>query len=356
MDNVLFMPPNILLVDDINANLVVLSETIRNAGYIPRPVNNVQQAIYAIEALPPNLILLDISMPDIDGLTFCSMLKKNVETREIPVIFITALNSNENKVKAFQLGAVDYISKPFDIEEVTMRIKTHLKIYYMHQELEANNRRLNKIINDQIHKIYEEQKNVVRSLIKLRMRMDKATSIHLEHVGKNASTLTISLQLSHKFRNKVSNSFVDTIELAAPLHDIGMAQLSKINPLNTQEPDEKEIENMKQHTIIGANILEDIYALNNQNEFIKMAIDIAKYHHENWDGSGYPIGLSGENIPLSARIVSIVNAYDFVVTERMNKPAYTHEQCMDIINKGAGNLFDPDIVTIFNKIQYQLEK
>ncbi|MDD3173079.1 MAG: response regulator [Herbinix sp.] len=356
MEKITFKPPNILVVDDVSANLIVLSEIIRNAGYIPRPVNNVQQAIYAIEALPPNLIILDVSMPDMDGITFCSILKKNAATRDIPVIFISALASMDNKVEAYEMGAVDYITKPFDSEDVTMRINTQIRLYHMQQDLEANNRRLNRIVSEQIHKIYNEQKNIVRSLTILCMKMNAETSVHMDRIGKNARLLSISLQISQKFHNKITSGFIDMIELTAPLHNIGVTQLYKMNCFRHLNNDEKDMVDMKQHTVLGANILEDIYSLNDQNEFIKMAIDIAKYHHENWNGSGYPIGLSGEYIPLCARIVSVVNAYDNLITENKNQLENSHEICIKIINEGSGILYDPDIVTVLNKIQYQLEK
>lgn len=146
MDNKNVEVPNILIVDDVGKNMAILTGIIRMAGYMPRLVYSAKQAICAIESKTPHLILLDISMPEIDGFDLCSMLKKKASTREIPVIFISALNSTEDKIRGFKLGAVDYITKPFDEEEVLLRINTHLKIYTMKRELEAYNKRLCKII------------------------------------------------------------------------------------------------------------------------------------------------------------------------------------------------------------------
>jgi putative two-component system response regulator len=351
-----FTPPNILVVDDISANLVVLTELIRNAGYIARPVTSVQHAIKAIEAFAPSLILLDISMPEIDGFVFCDMLKKNAETRDIPVIFISALNSTEDKIKGFQLGAVDYIVKPFEVREVTLRINTHLKIYKMQCELEGYNKKLYKIINDQIRKNYDEQKNVLLALTKLSMARDDTKVGHLDRVGKNTRILAMSLQFSPKFQEQITNTFIDAIELAAPLHDIGKIAISDSILLKPSELNTEETKIMKTHTSLGANTLEEIYNNNEHNGFVKMAIDIARSHHEYWNGYGYPMGLAGTEIPLSARIASVIDSYDSLTHDKIYKPAYSHEESMDIINEGSGIQYDPDIVVIFNKIQYQLKK
>ena len=356
METMPFSPPNILVVDDVNANLVVLTEMISNAGYIARPVTSAKQALSAIEALSPNLILMDISMPEVDGFEFCSMLKKSVSTRDIPVIFISALNSAEDKIKGFRSGAVDYIAKPFEVEEVTLRIDTHIKMYKMQQELEAYNKRLYKIINDQIRRIYEEQKNVINALALLEKKCDNSKTDHLEHIGKNSKILAMSLQLSPKFKNQITNSFIDAIEVAAQLHDIGMLYTSDSQSFGQDIFTENEHDINKMHTIDGANILEEIYSFNQQNEFLRMAIDIAKYHHENWNGSGYPMAIKGTEIPLSARIVAIADVYDSLISDKNIEQVYNHERTIEFINNGANVLFDPDIVAIFNKIHHQLKK
>ncbi len=357
MENMSFSPPNILVVDDVNANLAVLTEMIRKAGYIARPVTSARQAVSAIEALLPNLILLDISMPEIDGFVFCSMLKKNANTRDIPVIFITALNTTEDKIKGFQLGAVDFITKPFEVEEVTMRINTHLKMYKMQQELEVYNKKLYKIINDQIRKIYEGNKNVVEALAKLYTLGNDIKREHMERVGDNSRILALGLQLSPKFKEQVTNSFIDVIEKAALLHDIGMIAIeSRIftMPLSLMTKEEEAL--FEAHTTEGAKALEEILHLNESNEFIRMAINIAKYHHERWDGKGYPSGKVGKDIPICARIVAIVDDYDALLRGWGLEEPYTPSECLEVINRNSGSLYDPDIIAVFNKVQNQLKR
>lgn len=355
MENITYEIPNILVVDDINANLFVLTEMIRNAGYISRPVTSARHAMSAIEALYPNLILLDISMPEIDGFEFCRMLKENVNTRDIPVIFISALNSMEDKIRGFKMGAVDYIAKPFEAEEVLLRINTHLKIYMMKQELELYNKKLYKIINDQIRKVYEEQRAILYAMAKLAIVKDKTKSEHLERTGKNCRLLAMSMQLYPKFMDEITGGFIDSIELASPLHDIGEIAISDSILLKPTKLDAKEWEIMKTHTEIGAKTLQEIYSYCGHNEYIRMAVDIAWYHHENWDGTGFPKGLSKKEIPLSARIVAAVDTYDRLISERCYKHAFSHEESMKIINDFSGKKLDPDIIHVFNRIQNQLK-
>jgi Response regulator containing a CheY-like receiver domain and an HD-GYP domain len=354
MENLPFSPPNILLVDDVNADLVILAEIIRKAGLIARPVTSARQAVNAIEALPPNLILMDISMPEIDGFVFCAMLKKNANTKDIPIIFISALNTYEDKIKGFRAGAVDYIVKPFEVEEVMLRINTHLQMYKMQQELEVYNRKLYKIINDQIRKLYDEQKNVTKALVKVAQRRDTSNAMHFDLIGKNSKILAMSLQISPKYRNLITNGFIDAIELAAPLHDIGKI-ITEESSLCKAAGDPEELDDMQSHTTIGASLLEDIYSTNQNNDFLKLAIDIARYHHENWNGSGHPSGLKGAEIPLCARIVGIINEYDLLINSTIYGQAYSHQESVDMINRDSGIRFDPDIIIIFNKIQHQLK-
>lgn len=344
---------NILIVDDVATNLAILSEIIKKAGYVARPVTSVSQAVKAIEAKLPNLILLDITMPETDGFEYCTMLKKNPVTRDIPIIFISALNSSEDKIKGFKLGAVDFIAKPFESEEVTMRINTHIKIYKMQSEIELYNKKLHKLVNDQIKKINDGHKNIIHALAKLAEARDDVVGNHTSNVGKNARILAMSLQLSPKFENVIGNDFIDEIESAASLHDIGKIRIPDRVLLKPGKLDEEEWAIMKTHADIGACTLEDIYKYNDENAFIRMAIDIARYHHERWDGTGYPSGKRGEEIPLAARITSVVDVYDTLMGQRCYKEFYTVEDSLRIMNEESGKAFDPDIINVFNKVYKQ---
>ena len=293
-------------------------------------------------------------MPEMDGYEFCERLKENPITRDIPIIFISAADSSEDKVRGFKLGAVDYIGKPFEVTEVTMRVKNHLKIYEMQQELELSNRRLHSVISSQARRIEEEQKNILYALATLTEGKDTDTRFHLDNVAYNCRLLAQSLQFSPEFSEEVSESFIDTIGVASRLHDIGKIQtpcniLAKPGPL---EP--KEMEIVKRHVEQGAAILERVYDSTPENSFLPMAIEIARYHHARWDGTGYPEQLHGKNIPLSARITIIVDIYDTLLGERCYKKAYSKEESLKIIEEGSGTFFDPEIVDVFLKVQKQL--
>ncbi|MFA9462986.1 MAG: HD domain-containing phosphohydrolase [Velocimicrobium sp.] len=346
---------NILIVDDITSNLVILTEMIKNAGYTPRPVISAKQAIAAINYKMPHLILLDITMPDMDGYEFCELLKKDVKTREVPIIFISAMDSKEDKIKGFNLGAVDFISKPFELEEVTLRINNHLRIYKMQQELEVYNQKLHKMVSDQMKKITEGQKHFIFSMAKLSESKEDPSGRHIKDVARRCKLLAMSLQLSPKFEKEVSNHFIETIEIAAPLHDMGKLSINDDILLKPGKLNEEERNVVKRHPTMGANMLTELYELNEHNEFLEMAIDIARYHHERWDGMGYPNGIAKEEIPLSARIMSVVDVYDALTNKRCYKEAYTHEVSTAIINEESGRSFDPEIIEVFNKIQNKLK-
>lgn len=352
--NTIISPPNILVVDDENVSLALLTELLHNAGYIARPVSNVVQAANAIDALIPNLILLDTSMPETDGFVFCSLLKRNAKTKDIPVIFISAMNTPEDRIKGYKAGAVDFIAKPYEPEELLLRIGIHLKMYILQQELEEYNKKLNKIIDEQIGKIYAEQKNIIYALVKLLERRNQSLGNHLEKIGRNSRILAMGLQLSKKFRGQISNSFIDAIEITSKLYDIGKIAISDNILWKTSRLSDEEFEVYKTHTLIGADVLEDIFSRSKSNNLMKMTIEIAKYHHENWDGSGYPEGLKETQIPLPARIVSVADAYVRLVAFHGGEKAYTHEEGLRIINEGSGKLYDPDIIKVLNVIQDQL--
>lgn len=346
---------NILIVDDTTSNLVILAEMIKSIGYIARPVTSVKQALAAIAVKKPQLILLDISMPEIDGFDFCEILKKDPIMKDVPIIFISALNSTEDKVKGFKLGAVDFISKPFELEEITLRVNTHLKIFQMQNELKVHNKRLFKMFSDQVKKVTEEQKQLIYSLTKLVESRDDLEGKHIENVAEFCKLLSLSLQFSPKFEKKVTAGFLDAISMAAPLHDIGKLTIRDEIVLKEGPLTAHEMEIMKTHTINGAESLKEIYDAC-KNEYLKMAIEIANYHHEKWDGTGYPCGLKGEEIPLSARIVSIVDVYDILTSKRCYRDAFSYEEALNIMAGESGKSFDPNIMEVFFKIQKRFYK
>lgn len=349
--------PKILIVDDISVNLKILEKIISEEGYETFCALNVHDAIEIMEENMPQLILSDLSMPGVDGLEFCKMLKSSPRTRDIPFIFITVLNSKEEKEQAFLAGAVDFIPKPFERVEVIMRINNQLNSYRLKQEMADYNRMMHRLVEEQNRQLEKERENVLFALVKVVEKRDANTGNHVECVGYNCKLLAQSLQLLPEFEEQISDEFIETIEAASKLHDIGNIVIPDAVFLKEGGLDEGEMEVIRQHTEEGAKILEEIYdGYDGQGSchFLQMAIKIARYHHANWDGSGYP-DLKGEAIPLEARITTIANIFDVLIGKRCYKDAYSLEESIRIINNDSGKVYDPNIVKVFNKVWKQMK-
>lgn len=345
---------NILIVDDVTSNLIALTEIIRGAGYTPRPVTSVTLARKAIEAEQPDLILLDITMPEMNGYDYCKMLKKDARTKEIPVIFISGLTSSQDKERGFECGAVDYISKPFEKSEVVLRVNTHLKLYKMQREMADINSKLHTLVSQQLHQLESERKNMILSFARMSENRTDPSGEHLRNIAANSRKLSIGLSFSHKYEKVISNDFITAIEVACVLHDIGKITIEDriLNKPERLTPRESGI--VKEHCSDGVDMLNDIYNKNSKNSFLKVSIDIAGSHHEKWDGTGFPKGLKGMEIPLAARIVAVVDTYDNLVSKRCYKEAYSKKEALKYITKEAGKSFDPDIVDVFVRLEKQL--
>lgn len=346
--------PKILIVDDLSVNVGILQQIIEKMGYIPLAAENGREVLAILEHTLPQLILLDISMPEMNGYELCEILKSKKLTQDIPVIFISAMDGSEDMARGFKAGAVDFITKPFEPLEVKMRVENHLKIYSMRKEMEDYNYRLNHLVNEQMKRIETEQRNILFALAKVTEGIDNSTDNHLKNVSYNSRILAQSLQLSPSFENEITAAFIEKIEVAAMLHDIGKIRIPDEILLKPGRLDIKERKIIKRHAEIGAHILEEIYNSAENNDFLPMAINIARYHHERWNGSGYPKGLKGKEIPLPARIVSLIDIFDTLTGERCYKQAYTIEESLSIIQNCSGIYFEPDIVDIFMKVYKQL--
>ena len=289
-------------------------------------------------------------MPGMDGYELCRILKADSNTKSIPVIFISAFDNPKDIVEGLSLGGADYITKPFIPEVVQARVGVHLRLYEAGRELEAMNRRLQVSLNEQLRQLEQEKKDVLYALAGIAAKNSSYKREHIERLNRNCGILAQAMQLSPLFGDKISDTYIDTIELAAPLCDIGnigipLELLRKRAPLT-----EEEMAIVQTHTTIGAKLLGDLHVGNDYNDFLRIAVDIAHYHHENWDGSGYPEGLKREEIPLAAQIVSIIEVY-CALTDKKN---YGREEAFAIMEGEAGTKFNPDIFRICHRISRQL--
>jgi putative two-component system response regulator len=346
----------ILVVDDVKSNLVTMRGMLQALHYIPYMAQNANAAIRILEKQLPDLMLLDISMPDMDGFELCEMLKENPRTRNIPVIFISAVEDQADKERGFELGAVDFIQKPFDLAEVAIRIKLQLRFASIQGELESSNRRLNLVTRQLSQKLWKEQQNLIFAMARLVEGRDEGTVNHIDNLSYNSWILAQALQLTEDFEEVIGENFVQTIKTAVALHDIGKLSVSDLILLKKATLTEGERQIMQIHTTEGKRILTDISKKIDKNEFMEMAIEIAYSHHEHWDGSGYPQGLKGDQIPLAAQILGIVDVFDALVNTRVyNKEVCSREEAMETIHAAAGTQFDSRIVAVMERIQRHLK-
>lgn len=347
--------PLILIVDDVETNRFVLRDIIAEMGYRPVLTENGLQALKLVERHKPQLIILDVAMPEMDGYEFCQIMKQNANTREIPIIFISAFDDPVDIVKGFNLGGEDYITKPFIPEVVKARIGIHLKLSETSKNLADMNRKLQTSISEQLKQMELEKKNVLYALLRVAQENACYDKVHMERLSHNAKMLAEAMQLSPKYGDVISDKYIETIELAAPLCDLGNVGIPTDVLQKGESLSEEESHVMQQHTTIGARILSDIKKTGDYNDFIQMSIDIVEAHHENWDGSGYPAGKSGEEIPLSAQIIAIASEYCALTESRSYRKAYSMEEAFAIMEKDAGVKLNPDIFTILKKIYRQLK-
>ncbi|TGK10414.1 two-component system response regulator [Leptospira selangorensis] len=306
--------PKILVVDDEAANLQVLKQILQEDYRLFFAKDGIKAIELAISE-KPNLILLDVMMPGMTGHETCKKLRNEPSTSRMPVIFVTAMAEEEDEADGFEAGAVDYITKPVSPAIVKARVKTHLSL----------------VRNDELK---ETRLQIIQRLGLAAEYKDNETGLHVIRMSHYSQTLAKALGYSQETADKILH--------ASPMHDIGKIGIpdSILQKPGKLDPEEWDI--MKTHPTIGAEIIGD-----HDSSLLKMAKSIALNHHEKWDGSGYPNGIKGDTIPVEARIVTIADVFDALTTERPYKKAWSIEDAVNHIRKGAGSHFDPGLVPIF---------
>lgn len=340
----------VLIVDDVEINRVILEEIIHNIGCRTALAENGEAALRLVKEVSPQLILSDISMPGMNGYELCSRLKENEETREIPIIFISAFDASEDIVEGFSHGGEDYITKPFIPEEVQARVSVHLKLHEMTNELKAMNRRLQISVNEQLKQMEQEKKNILYALADIAAQNSLYGKEHIRRLKENCRTLAQGMQLSPLFEEKISDTYIDTVELAAPLCDIGNIGVPRELLRAKTELSVEDTALVQSHTSVGAKLLSDLYGSSDYNDFINISVEIIRCHHERWDGSGYPEGLREKEIPLAAQIVAVAMRY----CELTADGSMDRESALAVMREESGVKFNPDIFEICCKISRQL--
>jgi len=343
--------PVILVVDDTPDNLTLMAELLQDR-YAIKVANNGERALrVAAGTPPPDLILLDIMMPDMDGLEVARPLRADPATRDIPFIFLTARSQIEDERQGFELGAVDYITKPVSPPILLARVHTHLTLKAAKDFLKDQNAYLENEVQRRTQEVSMIQDVTIMAMASLAETRDNETGNHIRRTQNYVRILARQLQGHPRFAAFLSDANIELLYKSAPLHDIGKVGIPDRILLKPGKLTPEEFEIMKTHTTLGRDaILHAEVRLNSPNTFLRFARDIAYAHQEKWDGSGYPLGLRGDEIPVSARLMAVADVYDALISRRVYKPPFPHEQAVQIISEGRGRHFDPDMVDAFLQV------
>jgi putative two-component system response regulator len=340
----------VMIVDDNPANLRLMEEMLEPRGYEVRTFPRGRMALAAAAGNPPDLILLDINMPEMNGYEVCRCLKSGTSLSGIPVIFLSALNAPEDRLQGFRCGGVDYISKPFQVAEVLARVDTHVRLRRLQQQIELDNRHLHELVEAQVRRIADAHLATIFAIARLAEARDDETGQHLERMQTFCQLLAAGLSRCTSWKNTIDHNWIDDLFHASPLHDIGKVAIPDAVLLKPGKLTAEEFGIMKTHTTHGAHTLRAVHQRFPDNNLIAMGIEAALSHHERWDGTGYPDGLNGEKIPLSARILAVADCYDALRSKRCYKAAVPHDETCAIILEGAGTQFDPAVTAVFRDL------
>jgi len=348
--------PTVLVVDDTPDNLTLMSGLLRNL-YKVKVANNGDKAVKISQAPDkPDLILLDIMMPGLSGYDVCKILKADPATRDIPIIFLTAMTATEDEKKGLEMGAVDFITKPVNPPIVLARVATQLHVKAAADFLKDQNVYLETEVAKRTRELAAIQDVTILAMASLAETRDNDTGNHIRRTQYYVELLAKHLKNHDRFRGFLSDHTITMLFKSAPLHDIGKVGIPDRILLKPGRFEPHEFEIMKTHCKLGRDAIqhaEDQLGL--EVEFLKYAKEIAYGHQEKWDGSGYPEGLAGDAIPISARLMAVADVYDALISRRVYKEGMPHEKAVAIIREGRGSHFDPDIVDAFLALTEQFQ-
>jgi len=340
--------PLILAVDDSSDNLWVLSGLLKDR-YRVKLANTGEKALQIARTIPaPDLILLDVMMPGMSGHEVCRQLKAAPTTRDIPIIFLTAMTGTEDETAGLALGAADFITKPINPPIVLARVATQLQAKAGADFLRDQNQFLQTEVRKRTRELAAIQDVTILAMASLAETRDNETGSHIRRTQHYVRALAMDLKSHPRFCAALDDHVIDMLYKSAPLHDIGKVGIPDRILLKPGRLEPHEFEIMKTHTTLGRDAIQHAEdQLGMPVEFLQYAKEIAYGHQEKWDGSGYPLGLAGEDIPLSARIMAVADVYDALISRRVYKAGMSHEKALQIMREGRGSHFDPDILDAF---------
>ena len=350
--NVMIERATVLVVDDTPDNLKLMSGLLKDL-YRVKIANSGEKALtIAASDSPPDLILLDIMMPEMDGYEVCRRLKRDRVTRDIPVIFLTAMTKTEDEEAGLKLGAVDYITKPISPPVVLARVETHLKLKASADFLRDKSDYLEQEVNKRTREVAAIQDVTILAMASLAETRDSDTGNHIRRTQFYVKALAERLKGHPRFAAILDAPTIAMLFKSAPLHDIGKVGIPDRILLKPGRFEPHEFEIMKTHTTLGRMAIEHAEkSLGMSVDFLNCAKEIAQWHQEKWDGSGYPDGIGGDDIPVAARLMAVADVYDALISRRVYKEGMPHEKAVQIILEGKGSHFDPDMVDAFMDIQ-----
>lgn len=320
----------ILIAEDDKISRKTLAIYVRKMGYDPLLAEDGRQAFELWQNHRPRIILTDWSMPDMDGIELSSRIRRNEKDEYTYIIMVSSRDYAEDLIQGFEAGVDDYLTKPVNRAELAVRLKASERIFSL-----------------------QSKDTVIFAMAKLAETRDPETGQHLERIQGYCRIIAEYLLKHSIYPDQVNRRFIEDIYSTSPLHDIGKVGIPDHILLKPDRLSDKEFQIIKEHTLIGYNTLKSTIARNPRADFLRMSAEIARSHHEKWDGSGYPDGLSGLDIPLSARILAVADVYDALASKRIYKEAFSHEKTRSIIVQGKGAHFDPTLVEVFQDCDEQ---
>ncbi|MFA9463160.1 MAG: HD-GYP domain-containing protein [Velocimicrobium sp.] len=348
------MRAKILIVDDSSTDRMMITEMLSEYEIVT--ASDGLEAIQLVYEIPNiDLMILDLNMPNLDGFQVLQKFQQEGQYAKIKTIILTNSYEIDNEIKGLQMGAVDYIRKPINMSALSVRIKTHLKLKEAQRLIEKDKSELEYLVKKRTQEFEYTRDITIHALIGLLEIRNIESSHHTIRTQKMMQLLCEHMKEKIEYKRILTDYSIKELVATTPLHDIGKVGIPDCILLKPGKLTPEEFELMKQHVNYGVKALKnELYCEEDVPDFIKIALDIVRTHHEKYDGSGYPLGLSGERIPLFGRLMAIIDVYDALINKRVYKPAYNHSYCMEYIQNESGKHFDPKIVTAFTEIQQKI--